>query len=294
MTTEKSGAQICEDIQMKKLQIEEKVKTANAWLPGGQSLPTAKGINQMIENKISQTRQTEIEEKCSSSISYALSNVIDNLKCPVCNDGHIYDKKGKFVGRIPDAELKILNKGKVSNTCNVKDVTQMNSVSTQNKCVINTMISELMKAKDDIEAQAAARAMQGLPEVKDDNDNNDYKCQAVKQDITQNEYLESISKCVQDALSIQENVFHHCGNASDIVQKNLSTTLKECVLSTTQKSEMTVDSSTKIEKPLKEDPPSTLDVGTLALILIPVIICILLISSIFIYFTMSNSSSPSN
>lgn len=305
MGTKDSGKKTCEEIENEKLKLKENMNKTNAWLPGTVSIDKAKALNQNLQNQISKERQVQIEEQCSKGTTYAMGNIISDFSCSMCNGGHIYDLDGTYRGKISDEELNILTNGKGKNVCERTDITQINTLRTKNECIINAMITDLMKVQDDIQAQAAAQLMQELPEVNNEEYDVDYKCQEINQNISQKEYLDIISKCAQGSTSIQLNILKHCGNASNVVQKNISNQVKECIINNSINKQTITNTTTDIDnnnqskpKPTstpKPDPkPNSFDLNILVFILIPVIIIFTLLScSIsFIMYSKSSQSLP--
>lgn len=327
MTTKDSGQSVCEKIQNERDRLNKDYQINKIWSDATGQISPIYGISkksaqieqqknndpndqqneaiQIIDRNISQEKKLEIENQCMQSTLSEQINNIDNRNCPTCNYGIIYDDEGKYIDKIPANELMKLTNNNPGGFCNIENIQQTNLSNLQNKCIINNIISELMKAQSDIQSHALARLMAQSQETWDYSGGGaSFSCQDINQNLSQKDYLNIINTCAQGSSILQQNIITHCGKAINISQNNLSTTLNECIHDKVQKKQTVVDSNINAtikdnknninndNKNNKNNKPSEgdFDLNILLYILIPVIIIFILLS-FSVFFIMYSSKS---
>jgi len=177
-------------------------------------------LNESIRSDIS----TKIDQSCSNSSANMQSNIIDTTKCEYCN---------RF-------------------GCDINNVTQLNTNDVQQDCALTTAVTELMKQGSDTNAQTLAQAIQkSQGPLSGNNLMSGDTCNVVNKDISSSAYLEALARCANEATSNQSNILSNCGNATNVVQKNINKSIQDCmigtVVDTTIGQTSTTDLETKIE-----------------------------------------------
>lgn len=263
-------------------------------------------VLQILNSNISQNKNIEIQQSCNQGSASSQSNIIDNLKCAVCNGGLIYDNDGKYVGILPAENIKLSRYGKDGkgpDSCIIENITQKNKSDVQKECVMTSMISALMEAQADTQAHAVAKLMQEASGLMSENKSKSSSCTDVKQNLSQSDYLKAISECAQQSTSSQSNALQYCGKANNILQENIQEATNNCIISNTLKAEAVAK--------IKTEVASDIDIGqkakgldlnlfssfaSLGAFLIPAIVFIIIIcssslaSSIFSMFSSQGSS----
>lgn len=184
----------------------------------------------IIEENLSAETRLKITNECNNASASTQSNVIDNTQCEYCQ---------KF-------------------GCDLMNVIQENSSETEQKCVLNSAVTSLMKQADSIKAQALAEAIQRSQGLASGNNSTSTRnCNVIKKDLSQKQYIDTMNKCTNQFASDQSNLLKNCGNVTNVVQRNIIKKIQQCVNSTTTDSTADQSSGTDIENSLKTDQTST-------------------------------------
>jgi hypothetical protein len=255
-------------------------------------------VMQILKNNISQEKSIEINQTCNQGAITSQSNVIDNLQCAVCNGGIIYDKDGKVIGVLSPEHIKALRYKDGKDVCVIQNIKQENESTVKKNCVMSSLITSLMQAQSDTQAQAVTKLMQEASGLLSKNKAENMSCTDIKQDLSQKDYLKTISECAQQSTTEQSNNLKYCGKAIDVIQRNIQDSISDCVISNTANSEFIAKMKTKAETDIEIEQTATgLDLfASLGVFLIPVIIGIVIIfssslaSSVFFMFPKASSS----
>ena len=233
---EESGAEACRKISSEADKIKEQwdgaAKTAANVFPWTAIANAIKGgdntlddeTRNIINKTITSDMRTKIDQACANTSANMQSNVIDTTKCEYCN---------KF-------------------RCDISNVTQLNANDVVQDCTLTSAVTALMKQGSDTNAQALAQAIQksqGL--LSGDNAVTGDTCNVVNEDISASTYMETIARCANEATSNQSNILSNCGNATNVVQKNINKQIQDCIIgnvveaSTEQKTQ--TDTGSKID-----------------------------------------------
>lgn len=184
----------------------------------------------IIEENLSSDTRLNITNECSNASASMQSNVIDNTQCEYCQ----------------------------KNGCDVMNVVQQNVNESEQNCVLNSAVTSLMKQADNIKAQALAEAIQksqGL--ASGSNSTSTRNCNIIKKDLSQKQYIDTINKCTNELASDQTNLLKNCGNATNVIQRNIIKKIQKCVSSSTTDSTIDQNSGTDLESNTKSDQTST-------------------------------------
>lgn len=209
---------------------------------------TESTILNILRTSINQERAINISQACSTGASKAQTNVIDNLSCAICNGGVIYEdvpgsNNKKYVGVLPAENIKLL-KGDAGDPCVLTNITQRNKSETEQKCKMNSIITDVMKAQSDTQAQGVLRALQEASGLLSSNSSKSFSCNDVKTELTQKDYLGYVASCASSISSVQSNLIQHCGKANNVIQENIIQSIQDCVNSNTVTKEMDAVSKT--------------------------------------------------
>lgn len=232
----------------------------------------ANTINNIMSNNISQTDVTNITNTCSNSMAMSQINSIANDRCPNCNGGVIYNADGTVFARDPKIEQI---------DCSATGNIQSNVANLSQDCAINSTISVLSKNTSDLSAQTLAKTLQessGLFSGNNSAENN--VCNQLDNNISSEQYLNSISTCSNTFSSSQKNILQNCGKMSNNVQKNNLASFQKCVIDAGATTEQTNELTTAVSAEIDDSQKSTglsLDFGLGGIIGMIVVIIIILI-----------------
>jgi len=173
----------------------------------------------VITTDMSNKFESLVNNQCSSSVANMQVNEIDFTKCKYC-DKH---------------------------ECSVSNVTQTNISKSQQTCRLKAAIDVLMAKKDSIDAQALAKVVQeseGL--LSGNNSTSTQNCNIIDKDMSSKEYLDIRSNCNNDISMSQRNSLKNCGGLNNVIQKNLSNAVQQCIMDSSVKLESKQESDTKI------------------------------------------------
>ena len=241
-------------------------------------------VMQILKNNISQEKSIEINQSCNQGSATSQSNVIDNLQCAICNGGVIYDKDGKYVGVLPPENIKALKYKDGKDVCVLQNITQENESTVKNNCVMSSMITSLMQAQSDTQAQAVAKLMQEASGLLSKNKSDNMSCTDINNQLSQKDYLKAISTCAQQSTTEQSNNLKYCGKAIDVIQKNLQDSMSDCVIANTASSEFIAKNKQEATQEMEQDQTAEglnlfASLASLGVFLIPIIIVIVMICS---------------
>jgi hypothetical protein len=187
-------------------------------------------VTNVMNTAISPEVRTQINNECGNLSTSLQSNVIDNSKCKYCE----------------------------TNECTISNITQENIKKAEQSCMLNSVVTTLMKTQNDIASQSLAEAIQksqGL--MAGDNTSTSKTCNVVNTEISPKSYLEIINDCANTSTSNQTNELLGCGSMTNIIQRNVLEDIQKCVIKnttnetvdtsneTTNKSESKIDQSTE-------------------------------------------------
>jgi hypothetical protein len=256
-------------------------------------------VLKILRTSINSERATQITQSCIQGAANSQSNVIDNIQCPICNGGAIYNKDGTFSGAfLPAANIEIMKKNK--DPCIIENIKQSNKSDVEQKCKLSSMLTDVMKSQQDAQAQAVVQVLQQATGLLSSNKSNNFSCDDIKTEITQKDYFDGISSCANSFTNNQENILQYCGKANNIIQENIIDSIQDCVIDNTVKKEMTGEQTVKTETDIKTDQEAEglnlfASFASLGVFLIPIIIVIVMIcssslaSSAFFMFRASSS-----
>lgn len=175
--------------------------------------------NQSFNTDLSKEELTDIVNSCSNTAATAQLNIISTpATCEYCN---------KF-------------------GCNIQNITQTNKANFEQTCKIEAVINKLLTKSNNTDSQALASVLQqaqGL--LSGSNRTAGVNCNAVSTDMSAKEYLTQITSCANSISANQTNTLSQCGNATNVVQENVNKQIQDCIISSTQKAEENIASTTK-------------------------------------------------
>lgn len=200
---------------------------ANA-IKGGENNVDSETRNIIEENMSSETRMN-ITNECKNSSATMQLNEIDTSQCKYCQE----------------------------HGCDASNITQENNAEAEQKCILASAVTSLMKQSDNIKAQALAQAIQKSQGLSSgDNASKGKSCNVIKKDMSQKQYIEVINKCTNEITTNQTNSLKNCGPMTNIVQRNVSKQLQTCITDGTVDAKAEQDSSTDATAKSKSDQTS--------------------------------------
>jgi hypothetical protein len=215
-------------------------------------------ILNILRTSINQERAINISQQCSNVASSGQTNSINNLKCAICNGGVIFDDNGKMAGILPAENIRVMTGGKpASEFCKMSNITQENKAESQQKCTMNAILTDVMKAQADSQSQAVVKALQEASGLLSSNSSKAFSCTDIKTDLTQKDYFGYVGGCANTFTSNQNNEIKFCGPMNDVIQRNTMSNISECINSNVTTKEMggaaSSGSSTQIETSQKAE-----------------------------------------
>lgn len=201
----------------------------------------------VIRNSIDQKRSMQIEQNCKNAAASSQTNVIDNLSCPICNGGVIFDNDGKLQGYLPLENIKAMRFVDGKDMCSIENVQQINQDEIEQKCKMNAIVTDIMKSQADSQSLAVAKSMQEASGLLSSNSSKTNSCNDIKTDLKQEDYFKYVAECANQADSIQSNTIKTCGRVNNVLQKNSAKKLQECIISNTTTKAMEAKSEIKAE-----------------------------------------------
>ena len=203
-------------------------------------------MRNIINNNLSTEEQNCISNSCINSSTSVQKNIIDNTNCIYCN----------------------------THDCSISNVTQENTLTSDQNCTIQSGIEMLMSKTNSISAQALGQALQkaqgllsGSNTVVSDN------CNIVNTDMSSKKYLTQISKCVNNISNDQTNSLKGCATVSNVIQRNKAEQIQLCISkATTTSSDTTNNKSEAVSKSIFDQTTTGIDLTGLVII---GIICLL-------------------
>lgn len=176
-----------------------------------------------------------INTACSNTFSGVQINEIDMTQCPFCRE------RG----------------------CNAQNITQENQLKNQQNCTIQIMTNLLRQKSTDVNSVAAAKALQDAQGLLTNNKVSTDTCNYTSQDMSSKSYMEQISKCSNQASSIQKNLIKGCGPVMDVIQKNDFANYQNCMNAATTSITSDVASEIKlVGESTTEQKAKGLDIDT--------------------------------
>jgi hypothetical protein len=171
-------------------------------------------FNTNINNtSISTTDITNIFNSCSNKSSLTQTNSITQSPECILN-----------AGKICNGNLNC-----IKNITTISDITQENSKSINQNCILNNLIKTIASKNVSMENTAQILAAQKASGLMTSNSNITSNCDEVNNNLTSHSFLSSITHCANETSSEQLNVLNTCGN-TNISQKNTSNLLNNCYI----------------------------------------------------------------
>jgi hypothetical protein len=213
--------------------------TGAAWGPFGFLNPqnykagdnTSSNMARNIVNmNMSSSDMQKISASCNNLTTSTQLNEIDTTQCEYCQ------KYG----------------------CDISNVTQENLANSKQTCAIQVAIETLLKKTDSIDAMALGKSLQdasGL--LSGDNTSVSENCNIINKDMSSCSYLDLKMKCLNAVNMDQTNRYKNCGDAQNIIQKNVMENVQSCVMGSDIKSDTTFVSNTQVGARTETDQSST-------------------------------------
>jgi hypothetical protein len=180
----------------------------------------------IINTNLSQCEITKIANTCNQTSTTSQSNSFDNTDCIYCK----------------------------TNNCKYGNINQSNKSANSQSCTMQAAIKILTEKTNSVDAQALAKVLQKTEGIlSGSNTTQTENCNLIANDLSSKKYLETKNDCVVKALVNQSNSFKGCGEFGNIVQKNESKTVQECMIGAEIKSESKTDNDTKVSTTLDVD-----------------------------------------
>lgn len=184
----------------------------------------------IINTDLSTEDITKINNDCSNMMGSVQINEINTENCPYCQ----------------------------TNGCPVTGVRQENTEKASQMCMLQSATEILMKKKNSIDAQALAQTLQKASGIMSgDNTANKQNCNIVNTDMSSKQYLEHLSNCANIMSSEQVNRIKSCGPVSDVIQRNLSEKLQDCIITSTSKAQTDIDVDAAVKAEAKTEQTTT-------------------------------------
>lgn len=232
-----NAAEACKKISSKAEEIEahydgaaKVVATAQAFLnPKNYSSGDNKSSDMMrniINTNMSQDDITKISNECANTASSVQINEIDVQQCPYC----------------------------MLNGCYIANVTQENISKSVQTCAMQSAIDTLMSKTNSIDAQALAQTLQKAQGVlSGSNESKKENCNIINTDMSSKQYMEARGSCAQSLSLNQENKIKGCGAVMNVIQRNISEQVQDCIMKNTTKKETQTKSTTKVKSEMKSE-----------------------------------------
>jgi hypothetical protein len=177
-------------------------------------------MRNILNTNISTEENTKIQNTCNNSSVGSQINSLDNSNCPACQT---------------HPEL-----------CTFHNITQSNSATSNQSCLLQATTSALLQKSSSIDAQALAKALQKSQDaLSGNNSSSNQQCNVVNTNMTAKQYLEQITKCANQNSLDQNNTIKACGQVFDVIQKNSMDNIQKCVISSTSTVQDTSTSDSK-------------------------------------------------
>jgi hypothetical protein len=183
-------------------------------------------MRNIINTNMSQDDITKISNDCAQTASNVQVNEIDMTQCPYC----------------------------MKNSCDVMNVTQENISKSVQTCGMQSAIDVLMSKTNSIDAQALAQTLQKAQGVMSgSNTSKKENCNIINTDMSSKEYMEVRGSCAQSLSLNQENKIKGCGAVMNVIQRNISEQVQDCIIGNTVKKETQAKSDTKVKTEMKSE-----------------------------------------
>jgi hypothetical protein len=200
----------------------------------------------IINETITSDMKTKIDQACANTAANFQSNVIDTTKCEYCN---------RF-------------------GCDITNVQQLNASDVVQDCTLTSAVTALMKQGSDSNAQALAQAIQKSQGILSGNNTmTGDTCNVINKDISASTYLETIARCANEATSNQENILSNCGNATNVVQKNINKQIQDCIIGNVVDTSTDQTATTKVTSEVDSEQEST-GIDTTVSIIFSIVCCL--------------------
>lgn len=230
-----NAADLCRQISSEADNIRAKAKgdaelaknVIHAFSPLNAIIDAAKGgdneieteLRNIMDTSISPEVKTQITNTCNNVASSIMSNVIDNTQCEYCK----------------------------KNECPISNVTQENVSSSQQDCILNSIVTNLLKAQNDTNSQALAEAIQkSQGALSGDNTKSDNMCNIVNTNISPKSYLESINQCANQIDNDLKNELKGCAAVTNVIQRNQIQNLQACITSATTDTKLDIENKADV------------------------------------------------
>lgn len=235
-----NAAEACKKISSKAEELEQHYKGAanvvtaafgplNLWNPNAYKAgdnTSSDLMRNIINTNLSKDDITKIENECKNSSATAQNNIIDMTQCDYCN------KHG----------------------CDVSNVEQINVSDSNKSCTLQSAVDILMTKTNSIDAQALAQTLQKAQDVlSGNNDSKKENCNIINTDMSSKEYMDIRNRCVNESSVIQNNELKGCGAVMNVIQKNASNDIMDCIIGNTVKKQSELKADTKVKTEQKSE-----------------------------------------
>jgi hypothetical protein len=165
---------------------------------------------------------TEIENECKNKVE---SGQINELRQnPDC-----LRTISAMCGLMSTDDAKLKCAREYLDSFKIKNISQENKNKIQQVCVINSITDKLIKQEPNIDSIANVMQVQKASGLLNTNTSITENCNEVNMDMSSEQFLTNINKCLNETISKQKNAIDVCG-AIDIKQENTTNILNDCLV----------------------------------------------------------------
>lgn len=163
----------------------------------------AQSIRNITGVDISNEQISNINSSCVNAVDTIQTNTIDNSKCKICE----------------------------TQKCVLKGAKQVNKSDLTAKCVAQGVVDILMTGDASAKNVAAATAVQDAVGTTATNRAALQGCSISTTNIDNQQLINAVQTCANNAKQLQKNELIWCGDASDVIQENEKKSVLDCLVS---------------------------------------------------------------
>lgn len=165
---------------------------------------------------------TEIVNECKNKVN---SSQINELRQnPEC-----LRSISTMCGLMSTDESKLKCAREYLDSFKIKNISQENKNKMQQSCIINSLSDKLTKQEPNIDNVAKVMQMQKASGLLGSTTAVTENCNEVNIDMSSEQFLKNINKCLNESSTTRKNMFNACG-AVDVNQSNTSDILNDCLV----------------------------------------------------------------